>query len=302
MANVKKYDCKKICEGNGLTYLTEKNPFVWVKDEYGFTHKFDRTSLAKGSKPSTKSLVGDKTEYSIKMISLRHTNIHDYISFDMYEYISSLTYTEVKCKKHGAYKTKPNWLMTRGHHCMMCAEELRSKHKNLGTDEFVKRSKKHFGDTYDYSKVVYKDCRSSVTIVCKKHGEFSITAYCHSNGMQGCQKCGDENEKEHYVKRHNNGASVYFVKLTSKNDVFYKIGMSSNIKNRISELARESGCVVGLIHSTKYLNAADAWDAENVLLEEFKNELFTPNPPFKGYTECFKLRNISDVLKVMKSI
>ncbi len=93
MANTKKHDYKQICKDRGLTYIREQNPYIWVKDEFGFIHRFDRTSLARGSEPSLKSLVGDKTEYSVTMIKSRHPDIESLIDFDGYEYIAALTYT-----------------------------------------------------------------------------------------------------------------------------------------------------------------------------------------------------------------
>jgi len=46
----------------------------------------------------------------------------------------------------------------------------------------------HF-DTYDYSKVVYKNDGTKVTIVCKTHGPFEQTPNNHKHG-QGCPECG----------------------------------------------------------------------------------------------------------------
>jgi len=46
----------------------------------------------------------------------------------------------------------------------------------------------HF-DTYDYSKVVYKNARTKVTIVCKTHGPFEQRSYDHKSG-KGCPECG----------------------------------------------------------------------------------------------------------------
>ena len=44
------------------------------------------------------------------------------------------------------------------------------------------------GDTYDYSKVMYINSSSKVTIVCKNHGEFLQTPNSHLSG-RGCGKC-----------------------------------------------------------------------------------------------------------------
>ena len=46
----------------------------------------------------------------------------------------------------------------------------------------------HF-DTYDYSKVVYKNNITNITIVCKTHGPFEQTPSNNKRG-QGCPECG----------------------------------------------------------------------------------------------------------------
>ena len=302
MANIKKYDYKQICKDRGLIYIREQNPYIWVKDEFGFTHRLDRLSLVRGSEPSQKSLVGDKTEYSIFMIKSRHPHIESLLDFDRYEYITALTYTKVSCKKHGEYSTKPNWIMNRGHHCMLCAEELRTQRKILSTDDFISRSKSHFGETYDYSKVKYVDCRTPVTIGCSVHGDFDIVAYYHSNGSQGCQQCGKESERDHYAKRHVDGASVYLIKLSSTDDTYYKIGLSSNPNKRLSELSRETGCKVDIIKQIKFQDSKEAWDTEELLLSEFEDFSYEPTKKFNGHTECFKFDNIGQVIKTIDII
>jgi len=44
---------------------------------------------------------------------------------------------------------------------------------------------------YDYSKVVYKGCKTKITIICPEHGEFEQIPDSHTRGC-GCPKCGAE--------------------------------------------------------------------------------------------------------------
>jgi thiol-disulfide isomerase/thioredoxin len=46
------------------------------------------------------------------------------------------------------------------------------------------------GDTYDYSKVVYKHSKSKVIVICKSHGDYLITPNDHISKESGCFKCG----------------------------------------------------------------------------------------------------------------
>lgn len=54
--------------------------------------------------------------------------------------------------------------------------------------EFINRSKKMHRTLYDYSKVMYVNCKSKVIVKCKHHGEFEISPVAHWKGS-GCSKC-----------------------------------------------------------------------------------------------------------------
>ena len=60
------------------------------------------------------------------------------------------------------------------------------------TDEFIERARKVHGDKYDYSKVVYKNNRIKVTIICLFHGEFLQTPNDHLDN-HGCRLCAGNN-------------------------------------------------------------------------------------------------------------
>lgn len=61
--------------------------------------------------------------------------------------------------------------------------------KRFTQEEFIRRSKIVHGDRYDYSKVVYTNNRTKVTIVCPRHGEFEQAPVVHL-GDHGCRVCG----------------------------------------------------------------------------------------------------------------
>lgn len=56
-------------------------------------------------------------------------------------------------------------------------------------NNFLVRSKRVHGDKYDYSKVIYKNNRTAVTIVCNTHGDFSQIPFVHYEQKSGCPKC-----------------------------------------------------------------------------------------------------------------
>lgn len=62
--------------------------------------------------------------------------------------------------------------------------------KKLTTEEFINRSKKIHGNTYDYSLVDYQGSHKKVYLICQIHGEFDILPFNHLNNKRGCKKCG----------------------------------------------------------------------------------------------------------------
>lgn len=60
--------------------------------------------------------------------------------------------------------------------------------KKLTTEEFVYKSKKIHGNTFDYSLLEYRGNQKKVKIICPVHGEFEIPACKHLQG-RGCPYC-----------------------------------------------------------------------------------------------------------------
>lgn len=63
--------------------------------------------------------------------------------------------------------------------------------RKSNTEEFVKKAQTVHGDKYDYSETNYVDAWAPITIICKKHGPFTMSAHNHLRG-QGCPLCGNE--------------------------------------------------------------------------------------------------------------
>lgn len=56
--------------------------------------------------------------------------------------------------------------------------------------KFINKSIEIHSNKYDYSKVVYKNIDTKVSIICPIHGEFNQTPRNHKNG-HGCPDCGN---------------------------------------------------------------------------------------------------------------
>ena len=107
------------------------------------------------------------------------------------------------CKTHGLFMQTAHAHLDAGQGCRECGKYLiRDKQKGHGrtkrgfdTEKFIEKAKEVHGDTYDYSLVNFKDVRTPVTIICKKHGPFEQVPYYHLAG-NGCRQCYDERHSE----------------------------------------------------------------------------------------------------------
>jgi hypothetical protein len=94
--------------------------------------------------------------------------------------------------EHGEFKQSPNKHLA-GQNCPKCAKLA----KKSNTKEFIEKAKEKHGEKYDYSKVVYFDSTTPVSITCKKqkHGEFEQTPSSHLQG-HGCTKCAHKDTED----------------------------------------------------------------------------------------------------------
>lgn len=143
-----------------------------------------------------------------------HSDIYDYSKV---VYSTARNKVEILCKHHGKFfQTPDNHL--KGVGCPKCQRAGLTK----TTEECIQDFIEAHGNTYDYSKVVYYNAATKVEILCKEHGSFLQRPRCHLSG-QGCPKCQNCSQD-----------TLYILKCLNTN--LYKIGITSNIKRRISSI------------------------------------------------------------------
>ncbi len=119
---------------------------------------------------------------------------------DKYDY-AKVVYRSAKekicviCPEHGEFWVLPNnFLRQRG--CPKC-----SGNYGLDKDSFIEAADKRFEHKYDYSKVIWKNYRTPVCIVCPEHGEFWQSPYMHLRTL-GCSKCsGKFLDKDYFIEK-----------------------------------------------------------------------------------------------------
>tara|TARA_Y100001973_G_scaffold94255_1_gene146077 strand:+ start:2297 stop:3526 length:1230 start_codon:yes stop_codon:yes gene_type:complete len=105
----------------------------------------------------------------------------------------------------------------KNHGCPVCGDRQQT------IEQVLKDFHKVHGDRYDYSKVNFTKARKYITVICRKHGPFSLTSASHKRG-RGCRKCYDESQPIDFQNKR-------FGKLTVTGKATKKEIESKGIKN-----------------------------------------------------------------------
>lgn len=136
------------------------------------------------------------TEDFIKKSKLIHNNKYDY---SLVNYIGSKKKIKIICPEHGIFDQLANYHLS-GFGCISCGGK-----EDKTSEDFIELSKSIHGDLYDYSLVEYKNNRTKVKIICRKHKVFEQLPYSHTGGS-GCPSCYEskgEKEVKNYLDNNN---------------------------------------------------------------------------------------------------
>ena len=116
----------------------------------------------------------------------KHNNFYDYSKF---KYTRAKDKAIIICTIHGEFQQTAEAHKRSG--CQKCAEIKIQNAKIKGADYHLSNIVKHHGDKYilpNLEGVLYED---SITVTCKKHGDFN-TKLAYLTRGNGCPKCGSE--------------------------------------------------------------------------------------------------------------
>jgi|GEM_PF-510700 len=152
----------------------------------------------------------------------------DRYDYSKVEYIDYNTKVIIVCKKHGEWLANTGDHKT-GHGCPRCKAENTRKLESHDLNKTLELFKNKHGNIYDYSKVEYKNNKTKVEIICRKHGSFWQTPGGHKWGF-GCPKCKNEINgkkksltKEKFIsganKKHNNFYDYSIINYNNSNSI-----------------------------------------------------------------------------------
>ena len=137
-----------------------------------------------------------KNELFVKKCQIKHNNKYDYSKTNYNGIHQNVT---IICPIHGEFEQVAKIHVHRGSGCPSCSK-IKLNQVRYGTDEFIQKCIEVHGNKYDYSKVEYKNNRTSVKIICPIHSEFEQTPSNHLSN-RGCKKCAGYNlSKEQFIE------------------------------------------------------------------------------------------------------
>ena len=179
----------------------------------------------------------NKKEIFLKKSTELYSDLYD---FSLVEYIDNKNNIKITCKKHSfVFNVRPSNFLYKNTICPMCAEEKRN-------NDFIKKLKDKYSDKYDYKEVKYKNPKSQITLICKKHGHFTQRAdYFYNRG--GCKECKKEEIQEKLIKKseiiHNNKYDYSLVNFVdSKENVEIICPIHGVFKQTLNNHSNGQGC------------------------------------------------------------
>jgi len=211
----------------------------------------------------------------IERFIVTHGNKYDYSKV---EYSNVDTKIVIICPDHGEFMQSPDKHRT-GNGCPRCGDVAVRSILSDSTEDVVRKFKDVHGDRYNYDKVCYKNTDTKVIIGCKDHGEFLQTPYKHKLG-QGCPKCANHGFNPLHP------AILYYLKVVKDGITAYKIGITNKtVKERYNNTDLAN---ITVLSTWEYEVGADAYNAEQTILELNKKDLYVGTPLLSdGNTELF---------------
>ena len=225
-----------------------------------------------------KAVYGDRYDYSLAV------------------YRGSKQHIKIICREHGVFEQSAGT-----HHLYEGCPDCSGKRK-LTNSEFIRRSQEVHGDKFDYSLSSVNGVHGYVDIICPYHGVFSQSAKCHYEG-QGCPSCAVRGGfgKSNFItacKKNKGFGRLYVLKCWHGNEVFYKIGITSNsVKFRYR--------CAGLPYNYKVVyditeKAETVFSLEKTLHRLLISYSHKPKIDFDGRTECFS--SITPIKRLLNNL
>lgn len=151
-----------------------------------------------------------QTNY-IERVALAHNDLYQYERTVFKDHLSDIIVT---CLLHGDFEIQAGRHLYVKRGCPKCSNKYRPS-----TAEFIERSNVVHANKYDYTKTVYVNNKTKVTVTCAEHGDFSVSPIKHStdSSATGCPICA----RAHCGAYHKNDTNWFIENANNVHDNKY---------------------------------------------------------------------------------
>lgn len=237
------------------------------------------------------AMCGNYFTHTRDSIIKKFSNIHGTrYNYSLINYKNALTKIEIVCDKHGTFWQTPADHYT-GHGCAKCKSD---KATYSWIEIYALFLEKH-ETYYSYDESTYLSGSIKMRMICPEHGDFWQKPEIHKSGS-GCKICTASGGPGKYcetifqrnlVLKETTGY-LYFLKLLDTDGtIFYKIGITKDLDNRIVGFTLQNSAEVLWYTSDTLYNC---FLTEQHIIEENRDYKYIPiNLPNGGRNECLTI-------------
>lgn len=206
------------------------------------------------------------------------------------------------CPVHNTYKliSKASLKRFTVAPCFSCGKVVGAAKKTKTTEQFIKDSISVYGDIFTYEDTVYIGSHDTLTISCKKHGNFTQTATDHLSGYVACKgcspHCGFDKRKR---------GELYLTKWVG-DKTFIKFGITNKAsEERINKQKTRRSDIMykpELLNVFKFKDGAFCAFVESSIKKSFNTGVVSKVEFPDGFSETVDIADYDNVLKLIQSI
>jgi hypothetical protein len=233
-----------------------------------------------------------------KFIESANKKFNSKFNYSMVYYKNANTNVTILCPTHGEFSTTPWNHISRKHGCPKCGTDAMAKQQRDKSAAKLKEYIESGITNYDYSLATINKITDKIIVICKEHGEFSVTADHHIRGV-GCKKCADQNKVGGYNElwfnfdptRKDIPGVLYVLEMYSETERFIKVGITKHSVSKRYAGAKFKYNILTLWYSSLY----ECYQKEKELKENFYNHRYK-NTHKTYITESFSVIAKDDIL------
>ncbi len=159
-----------------------------------FNQELRKHLKGSGCKKCVKEALMHSNENAMARIESLHPGK---FTFENFKYNGIYNNVKINCIIHGMIEKK-FYLLLKLNPCKECYNKILKDNglkMTKSKDEFLSQVKSIHRDLYDYSKTDYLGAHKKIIIICKKHGDFKMSAGLHLHQKRGCPACSIQHSK-----------------------------------------------------------------------------------------------------------